>query len=47
MQQVPRAPQTRSLNTNAKHGLVVIWTEQPNIVEVGMDLQRATVIRVT
>ena len=31
------------MNTNSKMGLVVIWTEKPNIVEVGMDLNRATV----
>lgn len=29
--------------TNAKLGLLVIWTEKPNLVEVGMDLNRATV----
>jgi hypothetical protein len=29
--------------TDAKLGLLVIWTEKPNLVEVGMDLNRATV----
>jgi len=31
------------MNTNAKMGLMLIWTEQPNITEVGMDLNRAIV----
>lgn len=29
--------------TDAKLGVLVIWTEKPNMVEVGMDLNRATV----
>ena len=29
--------------TDAKLGILVIWTEKPNLVEVGMDLNRATV----
>jgi hypothetical protein len=29
--------------TDAKLGLLLIWTEKPNMVEVGMDLNRATV----